>query len=125
VVAETYALDRPAYPPQPREQSNDASPFRPHRPFPSAPSLSFTDAGALPLVYCTVYTALVNYGKLPFDPAPADVGKRSVLILGGSSGTGSVGIQLAKRMGLRVVTGFKDTAKSRVNPVIDPADHPR
>ncbi|RSH93870.1 zinc ion binding [Saitozyma podzolica] len=68
------------------------------------PSLSFTDAAALPLVYCTVYTALVNYGKLPFDPAPADVGKRSVLILGGSSGTGSVGIQLAKKMGLRVVT---------------------
>jgi NADPH:quinone reductase-like Zn-dependent oxidoreductase len=55
-------------------------------------------------VYCTVYTALVNYGKLPFDPAPADVAKRSVLILGGSSGTGSVGIQLAKKMGLTVVT---------------------
>jgi NADPH:quinone reductase-like Zn-dependent oxidoreductase len=66
------------------------------------PSLSWTDAAALPLVYGTVYTALVNYGRLPFD-APADTASRSVLILGGSSGTGSVGIQLAKKMGLKVV----------------------
>jgi NADPH:quinone reductase-like Zn-dependent oxidoreductase len=55
-------------------------------------------------VYSTVYTALINYGKLPFHPCPSEVGKRSVLILGGSSGTGSVGIQLAKKMGLKVVT---------------------
>lgn len=67
-------------------------------------SLSWTDAAALPLAYGTVYTALINYGRLAFNPHPAEVGRRSVLILGGSSGTGSVGIQLAKKMGLKVVT---------------------
>jgi NADPH:quinone reductase-like Zn-dependent oxidoreductase len=67
------------------------------------PALSWVDAAALPLVYGTVYTALINYGRLPFD-RPAGSADRSVLILGGSSGTGSVGIQLAKKMGLRVVT---------------------
>lgn len=85
-------------------------------PFTRKPSsLSWTEAAALPLVYGTVYTALVNYGKLPFNPPlapsfPSISGegngsgkKRSVLILGGSSGTGSVGIQLAKKMGLNVV----------------------
>lgn len=66
--------------------------------------LSSEQAAAIPLVYLTVYTALVMYGKLPFSPAPADKDKRSVLILGGSSGTGNVAIQLAKKMGLRVVT---------------------
>lgn len=74
-------------------------------PFTRKPSsLSWTDAAALPLAYGTVYTALVNYGRLAFNPHPADVGRRSVLILGGSSGTGSIGIQLAKKMGLKVVT---------------------
>lgn len=72
-------------------------------PFIRKPStLSWTDAAALPLVYATVYTALINYGRLPLD-RPAGSPQRSVLILGGSSGTGSVGIQLAKKMGLKVV----------------------
>lgn len=67
------------------------------------PSLSFAEAAAIPLVYSTVYGALVEEAKLPFTPV--DTGrKRSVLILGGSSGTGSVAIQLAKKMGLQVVT---------------------
>lgn len=64
-------------------------------------SLSWEQAAALPLVYLTVYTAFVHHGKLPFDQ---DHSGRSVLILGGSSGTGNVAIQLAKKMGLRVVT---------------------
>ena len=67
-------------------------------------SLSWTDAAALPLAYGTVFTALINYGRLALNPHPAEYGRRSVLILGGSSGTGSVGIQLAKKMGLNVVT---------------------
>ena len=51
-----------------------------------------------------MYTALINYGRLPFDPPTgAEQNQRSVLVLGGSSGTGSVGIQLAKKMGLKVV----------------------
>lgn len=67
-------------------------------------SLSWEDAAALPLAYATMYTALIDYGRLAFNPHPADSGRRSVLILGGSSGTGTIGIQLAKKMGLNVVT---------------------
>lgn len=70
---------------------------------PKPPSLSFTEAAAIPLVYSTVFGALVEEAKLPFDPTPQQKGKRSVLILGGSSGTGSVAVQLAKKMGLNVV----------------------
>lgn len=65
--------------------------------------LSFSEAAALPLVYMTVYDALINYGRLEFNPPPEQRGKRSVLILGGSSGTGSVAVQLGKKMGLNVV----------------------
>ena len=45
----------------------------------------------------------MQYGKLPFDPVEQDKGKYTVLVLGGSSGTGTVAVQLAKKMGLRVV----------------------
>jgi NADPH:quinone reductase-like Zn-dependent oxidoreductase len=66
--------------------------------------MSWQEAAAIPLVYSTVYGALVETSKLPFDPTSEEKDKRSVLILGGSSGTGNVAIQLAKKMGLRVVT---------------------
>lgn len=67
-------------------------------------SITFAEAAALPLVYSTVYDALVTHGRLPFDAKQGEARNRSVLILGGSSGTGSVAIQLAKKMGLKVVT---------------------
>ena len=67
-------------------------------------SITFADAAALPLVYSTVYDALVTHGKLPFDTKEGELRSRSVLILGGTSRTGSVAIQLAKKMGLKVVT---------------------
>ena len=67
------------------------------------PNLSFVQAAALPLAYLTAYTALVQYGKLPYDPVEQDKGKRTVLVLGGSSGTGSIAVQMAKKMGCRVV----------------------
>ncbi|KAK1925132.1 hypothetical protein DB88DRAFT_488047 [Papiliotrema laurentii] len=70
---------------------------------PKPAELSFSEAAALPLVYMTVYDALINYGRLEFNPPPEQRGKRSVLILGGSSGTGSVAVQLGKKMGLNVV----------------------
>jgi len=66
--------------------------------------MSWNEAAAIPLVYSTVYGALVEAGQLPFDPKPEERNTRSVLILGGSSGTGNVAIQLAKKMGLKVVT---------------------
>jgi len=77
--------------------------------------LSHSQAAAIPLVYLTVYTALVHYGKLPFDPKPSEVGTRSVLILGGSSGTGSVAIQLAKKMGLKIVATCSEKNKDFVS----------
>jgi NADPH:quinone reductase-like Zn-dependent oxidoreductase len=71
---------------------------------PKPTQMSWTEAAAIPLVYSTVYGALVESGQLPFEPKPEERDTRSVLILGGSSGTGNVAIQLAKKMGLRVVT---------------------
>ncbi|CAK9783853.1 unnamed protein product [Cutaneotrichosporon oleaginosum] len=63
--------------------------------------LSWAEAAAVPLVYTTVYDALVEWGRLPFLTG----GGRglSVLVLGGSSGTGHVAVQLAKKMGCNVV----------------------
>lgn len=66
--------------------------------------LSWEQAAAIPLVYMTVYGCLVNIGHLPFKPTEQEKGKRSVLILGGSGGAGTQAIQLAKAMGLNVVT---------------------
>jgi NADPH:quinone reductase-like Zn-dependent oxidoreductase len=77
-------------------------------------SLSWEQAAAIPLVYMTAYGCLVNIGKLPFRPAEADRGKRSVLILGGSGGAGSQSIQLAKMMGLNVVTTCSATSNDLV-----------
>lgn len=70
--------------------------------------LSWTDAAAVPLVYTTVYDALVEWGRLPFNLAEKKVEedgekKLSVLVLGGSSGTGHVAVQLAKKIGCNVV----------------------
>lgn len=73
-------------------------------PFVAKPKdLAWTDAAAVPLVYTTVYDALVEWGRLPFD-LPRKTGEGlSVLVLGGSSGTGHVAVQLAKKMGCNVV----------------------
>jgi NADPH:quinone reductase-like Zn-dependent oxidoreductase len=67
-------------------------------------NLSWEQAAAIPLVYMTVYGCLIDIGHLPLRPSAADKGKNSVLILGGSGGAGSQAIQLAKMMGLNVVT---------------------
>lgn len=68
------------------------------------PGLSWEQAAAIPLVYMTAYGCLVDIGHLPFRPSDEERGKRSVLILGGSGGAGTQSIQLAKLMGLNVVT---------------------
>ncbi|KAJ9120292.1 hypothetical protein QFC22_003192 [Naganishia vaughanmartiniae] len=74
--------------------------------------LTHVQAAALPLVYSTIYTGFVHYGHLTY-PSEAThnekqqqqqqqqpVGKegKSVLILGGSGGTGSMAIQFAKQI---------------------------
>lgn len=69
--------------------------------------MSHQQAAAFPLVYSTVHTAFVKWGKLALPPLPGQE-KRSVLILGGSGGTGTFAIQLAKAMNLKVVTTCSD-----------------
>ena len=57
-------------------------------------SLDFTCAAALPLTTITAWEAL--FERLGVSPEGADEGK-SVLIVGGAGGVGSIGIQLAKK----------------------------
>jgi len=77
-------------------------------------NLSWEQAAAIPLVYMTVYGSLVDVGHLPFRPSETEKGKNSVLILGGSGGAGSQAIQLAKMMGLNIVTSCSKTSEEMV-----------
>ncbi|MBO1112309.1 zinc-binding alcohol dehydrogenase family protein [Bordetella petrii] len=63
-------------------------------------TLSHTEAAALPLTTITAYEAF--FDRLRIDRDGADPG-RSILIVGGAGGVGSIGIQLAKRAGLTVI----------------------
>ncbi|MGB6484988.1 MAG: zinc-binding dehydrogenase [Candidatus Acidiferrales bacterium] len=63
---------------------------------PMPAGLSFEEAAAIPLVFLTAWHMLVTRAKLQ----PGE----EVLILGGGSGVGSAGIQLAKVLGARVIT---------------------
>lgn len=63
-------------------------------------TLSHTEAAALPLTTITAYEAF--FDRLRIDRDGADRG-RSILIVGGAGGVGSIGIQLAKRAGLTVI----------------------
>lgn len=63
-------------------------------------SLSFAEAAALPLTTITAYESLFH--RLGIDRDGTDAG-RSILIIGGAGGVGSIGIQLAKRAGLTVI----------------------
>lgn len=63
-------------------------------------SLDFAEAAALPLTAITAYEAL--FDRLGLAPDGADAGK-TLLVIGGAGGVGSVAIQLAKVAGLRVV----------------------
>lgn len=64
-------------------------------------SLDFAGAAALPLTAVTAYEAL--FDRMGISPTGADEGK-SILIVGGAGGVGSIAIQLAKRLaGLRVI----------------------
>ncbi len=63
---------------------------------PMPDGLSFEEGAAIPLVFITAWHMLVTRAKLQ----PGE----DVLILGGGSGVGSAGIQIAKVLGARVIT---------------------
>ena len=64
-------------------------------------SLSFAEAAAFPLTTITAWESL--FTRLGIDRAGAQRGK-SLLIIGGAGGVGSIAIQLAKLAGLVVIT---------------------
>lgn len=64
-------------------------------------SLGHAQAAALPLTAITVWEALFERMGVPVDPA-ANRG-RSLLVIGGAGGIGSIGIQVAKWAGLTVL----------------------
>ena len=63
-------------------------------------SLDFADAAALPLTALTAWEGL--FERLGLDPEGRDKG-RSLLVIGGAGGVGSMVIQLAKAAGLTVI----------------------
>ena len=76
-------------------------------------SLSFAEAAALPLASITAWEAL--FDRLQINIEGADAGK-SILIVGGAGGVGSIAIQLARQVaGLEVVaTASRDETRAWV-----------
>jgi NADPH:quinone reductase len=74
-------------------------------------NLKFADAAALPLTTLTAWEAL--FDRLGISRTGADAG-RSVLVIGGAGGVGSIAIQLAKRLArLRVIATASRAESSR------------
>lgn len=63
-------------------------------------SLDFAQAAALPLTALTAWELL--FERMPFDAEIGGKGK-SLLVIGGAGGVGSIAIQLAKRAGFTVI----------------------
>ena len=63
-------------------------------------SIELADAAALPLTTITAWELL--FQRMPFDSEKGGVGK-SLLIIGGAGGVGSIAIQLARRAGFAVI----------------------
>ncbi|QRP63572.1 zinc-binding alcohol dehydrogenase family protein [Rhodanobacter sp. FDAARGOS 1247] len=64
------------------------------------PSVELADAAALPLTVLTAWELL--FQRMPFDSEHGGEGK-SLLIIGGAGGVGSIAIQLARRAGFTVI----------------------
>ena len=65
-------------------------------------TLNATESAALPLTALTAWESLFHRLDIDFD-APADNAGKSLLIIGGAGGVGSIAIQLAKLAGLTVI----------------------
>ena len=63
-------------------------------------TLGFAEAAALPLTTLTAYESF--FDRLGIDPNGGNKGE-SILIIGAGGGVGSIGIQLAKAAGLRII----------------------
>ncbi len=63
-------------------------------------TLDFAQAAAVPLTAITAWEAF--FDRMKIDPAGANRGQ-SILQIGGAGGVGSIGIQIAKMAGLRVI----------------------
>jgi NADPH2:quinone reductase len=63
-------------------------------------NLDFADAAALPLVAITAWELL--FQRMPFDSEHGGEGK-SLLVIAGAGGVGSIAIQLARRAGFTVI----------------------
>jgi zinc-binding alcohol dehydrogenase family protein len=72
-------------------------------------TLGFEQAAALPLTSITAWEAL--FERLSVSPQGADQGK-SILIIGGAGGVGSVAIQLAKKLGKLTVVATASRPES-------------
>ncbi|MEP7185084.1 MAG: zinc-binding alcohol dehydrogenase family protein [Rhodanobacter sp.] len=64
------------------------------------PSMDLADAAALPLTAITAWELL--FQRMPFDSENGGEGK-SLLVIGGAGGVGSIAIQLARRAGFTVI----------------------
>ena len=67
---------------------------------PKPTTLDFAEAAALPLTTITAWELL--FERMPFDFDSED-NRRSLLVIGGAGGVGSIAIQLARHAGFRVV----------------------
>lgn len=67
---------------------------------PKPTTLDFAEAAALPLTTITAWELL--FERMPFDFDAEDNG-RSLLVIGGAGGVGSIAIQLARHAGFRVI----------------------
>ena len=82
-------------------------------------SLSFAESAALPLTAITAWESF--FDRLGIDENGADAGQ-SILVIGGAGGVGSIGIRLAKRAGLVVITtASRDSTRAWVKKL--GADH--
>ncbi|WP_417826061.1 zinc-binding alcohol dehydrogenase family protein [Thalassospira povalilytica] len=70
---------------------------------PKPKSLDFAAAAALPLTTITAWEAMFDRLLIDRDAVAAN-GAKTILIIGGAGGVGSIAIQLAKLAGLKVIT---------------------
>lgn len=68
-------------------------------------SISYEDASVLPLAISTAASALYmkDFLKLPYPSIGAKPSGKSVLVFGGSSSVGALGVQLAAASGVKVI----------------------